>query len=49
MQVSAWLIFFVGVVLGAILGAIGICVIALVWKGDEDGRNKNIDKKKDGV
>lgn len=46
MQVSAWFIFFVGLIVGAVLGSIGICVIALVWKGgDDDGRNKNNTKK----
>lgn len=47
MQISAWFIFFIGFIVGAILGAIGICVVALIWKGDEDGRNKNRNQKKD--
>lgn len=38
LEVSAMLVFFAGVVTGAILGAIGIVIIALVWKGDQNGR-----------
>lgn len=39
LEVSATLVFFGGVITGAILGAVGICVIAIVWKGDDnDGR-----------
>ena len=41
MVVSAWLIFFIGVIVGAILGSIGICVVALAYKGDKKDGGKN--------
>lgn len=41
LEVSAVLVFMVGVIVGAVLGGIGVCIIALVWKGgDKDGREK---------
>ena len=40
LEVSALLVFMIGVVVGAILGAIGVCVLALVWKGGKDGRKE---------
>lgn len=41
LEVSAVLVFMIGVIVGAVLGSIGICIIALVWKGgDKDGREK---------
>ena len=41
LEVSAVLVFMIGVVVGAILGSIGICIVALVWKGgDKDGKQK---------
>ena len=40
LEVSATLVFLGGVVVGAILGAIGICIVAITWKGDNDGRQK---------
>lgn len=38
LQVSATLVFFAGFFVGAVLGAIGVCIIAIVWKGDNDGK-----------
>ena len=39
LEVSAVLVFMAGMIVGAVLGAIGVCVIALVWKGGEkDGK-----------
>lgn len=41
LEVSAVLVFMIGVVVGAVLGGIGVCVVALVWKGgDKDGKQK---------
>lgn len=38
LEVSATLVFLAGVIIGAILGAIGVCVVALKWKGGNDGK-----------
>ena len=41
LEVSATLVFFAGFFVGAVVGAVSVCVVAIVWKGDDDGRKKN--------
>ncbi len=42
LEVSAAFVFCIGVIVGAILGSIGIVIVALVYKGGDD---KNGGKK----
>ena len=39
-QISAVMMFLIGVAVGIVIGIVGMTIIALNYKGDKDGKNK---------